>query len=98
MSPIATEIIAGVYLLSGFLGAGVWGANVYLLVDDGLTLVDTGFFGRTDRILAQIKEPGYSPSDITRIIITHYYADHVDSLAKLKRVKQAKVMAHPADA
>ena len=37
------EIISGVYLLSGFLGTGVWGANIYLLVDDDLTLVDTGF-------------------------------------------------------
>jgi glyoxylase-like metal-dependent hydrolase (beta-lactamase superfamily II) len=98
VSLIATEIIAGVYLLSGFLGAGVWGANVYLLVDDGLTLVDTGFVGRTGRILEHIKELGYSPSDITRIIITHHHADHVGSLAELKRVTQAKVMAYPADA
>ncbi|MCJ7654215.1 MAG: MBL fold metallo-hydrolase [Dehalococcoidia bacterium] len=96
---IVTEIIAGVYLLSGFLGAGVWGANAYLLVDDdGLTLVDTGFFGRADRILEQIKELGYSPSDINRIIITHHHADHVGSLAELKRVTQAEVIAHPADA
>jgi glyoxylase-like metal-dependent hydrolase (beta-lactamase superfamily II) len=92
------EIIAGVYLLSGFLGAGVWGANVYLLVDDGLTLVDTGFFGRADRILEQIEELGYSPSDIKRIIITHHHADHIGSLAALKKVTQAEVIAHPADA
>lgn len=99
MSVIVTEIIAGVYLLSGFLGAGVWGANAYLLVDDGdLTLVDTGFFGRADRILEQIKELGYSPSDIHRIIITHHHADHIGSLAELKRVTQAEVIAHPADA
>ena len=99
MLAIVTEIIAGVYLLSGFLGAGVWGANAYLLVDDdGLTLVDTGFFGRADRILEQIKELGYSPSDINRIIITHHHADHVGSLAELKRVTQAEVIAHPADA
>ncbi|MBM4445976.1 MAG: MBL fold metallo-hydrolase [Chloroflexi bacterium] len=95
---MVTQIIAGVYLLSGFLGAGVWGANAYLLVDDGLTLVDTGFFGRADRILEQIKELGYSPSDVTRIIITHHHADHIGSLAELKRVTQAEVIAHPADA
>jgi len=99
MPAIVTEIIAGVYLLSGFLGAGVWGANAYLLVDDNdLTLVDTGFFGRADRILAQVKELGYSPSDINRIIITHHHADHIGSLAELKRVTQAEVIAHPADA
>jgi glyoxylase-like metal-dependent hydrolase (beta-lactamase superfamily II) len=92
------QIITGVYLLSGFLGAGVWGANVYLLVDDGLTLVDTGFFGRADRVLEQIEELGYLPSDINRIIITHHHADHVGSLAALKRATQAEVIAHPADA
>jgi glyoxylase-like metal-dependent hydrolase (beta-lactamase superfamily II) len=98
MSAIATEIIAGVYLLSSFFGVGAWGANVYLLVDDGLTLVDTGFIGRADRILEQIEELGYSPCDIKRIIITHHHADHVGSLAALKRATQAEVIAHPADA
>jgi len=99
MPAIVTEIIAGVYLLSGFLSVGVWGANVYLLVDgDDLTLVDTCFFGRADRILAQVKDLGYSPSDINRIIITHHHADHVGSLADLKRATQAEVIAHPADA
>ncbi|MBN2463788.1 MAG: MBL fold metallo-hydrolase [Dehalococcoidia bacterium] len=99
MSAIVTEIVAGVYLLSGFLGAGVWGANVYLLVDDGdLTLVDTGFLGRADRILEQIKELGYSPADVKRIIITHHHVDHIGSLAELKGVTQAEVIAHPADA
>jgi glyoxylase-like metal-dependent hydrolase (beta-lactamase superfamily II) len=92
------EIIAGVYLLSTFWGAGVWGANVYLLVDDGLTLVDTGFSGRADQILEQIEELGYSPSDIKRIIITHHHADHIGSLAALKKATQAEVIAHPADA
>jgi glyoxylase-like metal-dependent hydrolase (beta-lactamase superfamily II) len=99
MPAIVTEIVTGVYLLSGFLGAGVWGANAYLLVDDGdLTLVDTGFSGRADRILEQVKELGYSPSDIHRIIITHHHADHIGSLAELKKVTQAEVIAHPADA
>jgi glyoxylase-like metal-dependent hydrolase (beta-lactamase superfamily II) len=98
MSAIATEIVAGVYLLSSFFGVGAWGANVYLLVDDGLTLVDTGFSGRADQILRQIEELGYSPSDIKRIIVTHHHADHVGSLAALKKATQAEVIAHPADA
>jgi glyoxylase-like metal-dependent hydrolase (beta-lactamase superfamily II) len=92
------QIVAGVYLLSGFLGAGVWGANVYLLVGDDLTLVDAGFFGRADRMLEQIEELGYSSSAINRIIITHHHADHIGSLAALKRATKAEVIAHPADA
>jgi glyoxylase-like metal-dependent hydrolase (beta-lactamase superfamily II) len=92
------EIISGVYLLSGFLGTGVWGANIYLLVDDDLTLVDTGFFGRVEQILRKITKLDYLPSDIARIIITHHHADHVGSLAALKKATQAEVIAHPADA
>jgi glyoxylase-like metal-dependent hydrolase (beta-lactamase superfamily II) len=98
MSAVVTEIVAGVYLLSSFFGIGAWGANVYLLVDDGLTLVDTGFVGRADQILEQVEDLGYSPSDIKRIIITHHHADHVGSLAALKKATQAEVIAHPADA
>ncbi len=93
------QIITGVYLISSFLGIGAWGANAYLLVDDGdLTLVDTGLPGRADLILEQIEELGYSPSDVKRIIITHHHADHTGSLAVLKQATQAEVIAHPADA
>lgn len=92
------KIIPGVYRLGGFWGAGIWGANVYLLVDDDLTLVDTGFKGRAGQILRKITKLGYSYSDIARIIITHHHADHIGSLAVLKKVTQVNVIAHPADA
>jgi len=92
------EITPRVYQLSGIWGAGVWGASVFLLVGDNLTLVDTGFKGRSIRIIKEVRRLGYSPSDIANIIITHHHADHVGSLAALKKVTRAKVMAHPADA
>lgn len=87
-----------VYELGGRWGTGIWGANVYLLVDNNLTLVDTGFKGRSARILKEIRNLGYSPSDIANIIITHHHADHVGNLALLKEITRANVMAHPADA
>jgi glyoxylase-like metal-dependent hydrolase (beta-lactamase superfamily II) len=87
-----------IYQFSRLRGMGIWGANVFLLVGDTLTLVDTGFKGRCIHILREIARLGYSPTDVTRIIITHHHADHVGSLAALKEVTQAKVIAHPADA
>ena len=48
------EITPGVYQLSGPWGAGVWGANVFLLAGDTLTLVDTGFKGRATQILKEV--------------------------------------------
>ncbi len=87
-----------VYQLSGIWGTGIWGANVFLLDGDNLTLVDTGFKGRSKQILKEVARLGYSPSDIANIIITHHHADHVGSLAALKKVTRAKVMVHSADA
>lgn len=87
-----------IHQFSRIRGMGVWGANVFLLVGDTLTLVDTGFKGRSVHILKEIARLGYSPTDVTRIIITHHHADHVGSLAALKEVTQAKVIAHHADA
>jgi len=84
--------------IGGIFGTGVWGANVYLLIDDKLTLVDTGFRGRANQILRKVKQLGFSPSDINRIIITHHHADHIGSLAILKEITKATVLAHPADA
>lgn len=46
---IAAEIIPSVYQLSGLRGTGVWDANVFLLVGNNLTLVDTGFLDMIDK-------------------------------------------------
>jgi len=87
-----------VYKPGGTWGSGVWGANVFLLVDNQLTLVDTVFKGRHSRIIREIRQLGYATSNIANIIITHHHADHTGSLAMLKKITRAKVMAHPADA
>lgn len=92
------KITPRIYQLGGRWGKGVLGANVFLLLGDELTIVDTGFKGRSRHILKEVQELGYSPSDIDIIIITHHHADHVGSLPELKKVTQAKVVAHPADA
>jgi hydroxyacylglutathione hydrolase len=93
-----TKLTANTYRIGGFWGSGVWGANVYLLVDKELALVDTGFKGRSGAILRDVARLGHAPSDIKNIIITHHHADHMGSLAALKKVTGARVMAHPTDA
>ena len=77
---------------------GVWGANVFLLADEHLTLVDTGFRGRAKQILREIDQLGFTATNIDLIIITHHHDDHIGSLAELKEVTGAKVAAHTADA
>ncbi len=81
--------------IGGIFGTGVWGANVYLLVGDKLTIVDTGFKGRTGQILKNVKQLGFSPSEIDRIIITHHHADHIGSLATLKEITGERFLPTP---
>lgn len=84
--------------IGGRWGSGFMGANVFFLLDSKLTVVDTGFKGRAMHILKEARLHGYRASDITNIIITHHHADHMCSLAELKKLTGARVIAHPADA
>lgn len=87
-----------IYQFGRLQGRGIWGANVFLLVGNTLTLIDTGFKGRSVQIIRELARLGYSPTDITSLIITHHHADHTGSLATPKEVTRAKVIAHRADA
>jgi len=87
-----------IHHIKGSLGSGLWGANVFLLEDTDLTLVDTGFRGNTKRIVRYLNRLGYTLSDLKNIIITHHHDDHFGSLAQIKEFSQATVIADPADA
>jgi glyoxylase-like metal-dependent hydrolase (beta-lactamase superfamily II) len=92
------EITPNIYQLNSSFGAGVWGANIFLLIDgDELTLIDTGFKGRAASVLSEIMKMGYTPSSIKRILITHHHIDHVGSLFALKKASGATIFAHQAD-
>lgn len=71
--------------------------NMILIVEERLTLVDTGFRGSHSRIISFIQSLGRSVEDISLIIITHNHLDHAGSLAELKKLTRAKVAAHKAD-
>ncbi len=62
--------------------------HVYLLDGgDDLVLVDAGIggsVGDTDLLLANIAADGYDPSRISRLLPTHYHADHAGGAAELR--------------
>jgi glyoxylase-like metal-dependent hydrolase (beta-lactamase superfamily II) len=72
--------------------------NVFIIEDNGLTLIDTGLKGSTDKIFKAIKKAGRDPHDIKRIILTHCHPDHTGSAAELKAILKVPVYAHPEDA
>ncbi|OGX90987.1 MBL fold metallo-hydrolase [Hymenobacter coccineus] len=72
--------------------------NAFVLKDDGLTLIDTGLPGSTDKIFKALQKEGKNPSDIKRIILTHLHTDHAGNAADIKRRVNARVYAHQLDA
>ncbi len=72
--------------------------NAFIIEDDGLTLVDTGYKNSTDKIFESIKKVGKNPNDIKRVILTHSHPDHAGSAAEIKKRLNIPVFAHEEDA
>lgn len=70
--------------------------NIYLIVDDPLTLIDTG--PKTDEAIAALREQlsklGFRFDQIRRIILTHTHEDHCGLAGTLQQASGAKVYVH----
>lgn len=86
-----SKIIPNVYQLT------IRGTNVILIVEEKLTLIDTGLRGSSTHITGFIRHLGRSPEEISLIILTHKHVDHMGGLAELKQLTSAKVAIHKAD-
>ncbi len=85
-------------LLPGLYQVRTRGSKAYLILDDEITLIDTGSIGSGSRVLRALDELGRSPSDIKHIVITHYHMDHVGGLPEIQDYVSAKTGVHLADA
>ncbi|MDP3564908.1 MAG: MBL fold metallo-hydrolase [Methanoregula sp.] len=89
------EIITGIHQVDGVNG------NCYILVRDGLTVIDTGVpAGSAKKILSYIQNTLYrEPAEIKTIVITHFHLDHIGGVAPLKKAAPgAKIAIGAADA
>ena len=86
------EIAEGVHLLGATKGS-----YVYLVRTSEPVLIDTGFRGRADRILAEIAAIGMRPRDIAHITLTHHDVDHVGNAHALADATGARVWASSED-
>lgn len=68
-------------------------SNCYLLADHELCLIDTGMPGDAERIKTAFAVLGYTPEKIRYLLITHGHLDHTGSLAELKKISGAQVVA-----
>jgi glyoxylase-like metal-dependent hydrolase (beta-lactamase superfamily II) len=88
------EIVPGIHQLDGING------NVFIIVRNGLVIIDSGIPGSGKKILAYIRDTLHrEPSAITTIIITHFHTDHVGGVKALKEAAPGlKIAIHEADA
>jgi len=85
------EIIPHVYQLTNR------GCNIILIVEEKLTLIDTGLRGSSSKIVDFIHSLGRSVKEISLIIITHNHLDHIGGLPELRNLTTAKIAIHKAD-
>jgi len=84
--------------LPGIFRISLKWVNVYLWKwSDGVTLIDAGVPWQAGDILKAIKEAGFSPREVRRILVTHGDIDHIGALAALKAETGAEVIAHGAE-
>lgn len=88
-----SEIVPGVHTVDG-LFPWPWGAAVFLLVDDRLTLVDTGLKGSSLAIERYVRHIGRRMDEIDLVILTHHHVDHAGSIGELRRRYNVRVAAH----
>lgn len=77
---------------------GLRGVNVFVIEDNGLTLIDTGHKGSTDKIFGAIRKAGKNIEDIKQVILTHSHPDHAGSAAEIRNRLKIPVLAQKADA
>jgi glyoxylase-like metal-dependent hydrolase (beta-lactamase superfamily II) len=92
------------------VGGGMFGfgmtspgdCHVYLLDGgDDLALVDAGIGGTAgdpQKIIDIIDQDGYDPARISRLLLTHYHADHMGGAAQMRDLLGCEIHASPLTA
>src|SRR5512133_1325942 len=91
-----SEIAPGIHQVDGLI-PWPWGANVFLLADERLALVDTGLRGSTRAIERYVRRIGRRMEELDLVILTHHHTDHAGSLGDIRRRYGVRVAAHEAE-
>ncbi|GAA2253611.1 MBL fold metallo-hydrolase [Streptomyces ruber] len=86
------RVADNVYLVSG--------SNTnWVIVRDGdsATLIDTGYPGDHDRLLASLAAVGVRPEAVTAVLVTHAHIDHIGAAERLRTAHGVPVLMHEAE-
>ncbi|MET8244223.1 MBL fold metallo-hydrolase [Streptomyces sp. NPDC005202] len=73
--------------------------QAYLWRDgDELTLIDAGAKGAGAPIAETVRKLGRDPSDVRRLVLTHFHEDHAGGAGEFAALSGADVLAHRLDA
>jgi len=86
------EAAAGVHLVHGS------NTNWVVLSDgDAVTLIDTGYPGDRQEVLASLDALGHSPEAVSAVLVTHAHNDHLGSAEYLSSTFGIPVLLHEAE-
>ncbi|MEU0215497.1 MBL fold metallo-hydrolase [Streptomyces sp. NPDC006265] len=86
------QVADGTYLVHG--SNTNW---VILTEGDAVTLVDTGYPGDREQLLASLAQVGSSPEAVAAVLITHAHNDHLGSAEYLRAAYGTPVFLHEAE-
>ncbi|MDT9699105.1 MBL fold metallo-hydrolase [Streptomyces sp. P17] len=86
------QVADGTYLVHG--SNTNW---VILSEGDAVTLIDTGYPGDREQVLASLAQVGSSPEAVSAVLITHAHNDHVGSAEFLRAAYGTPVLLHEAE-
>src|SRR5579884_2452575 len=91
------RLLDNLWLVSGERLTHPWDASAYLIAGDEPTLIDCGSSEGYPQLVASLRDAGYEPRDITRVLATHGHWDHLSAAARLQSESAARLFIHPAD-
>ena len=86
------EILPGVHVIPGFR----W-SKAYLIVDETITLVDSGLPWNGGGVRRYVESIGRDMGELGHILLTHGHPDHTGAARGLSLSAGAKIMAHESD-
>ncbi len=72
--------------------------NWTVVADDaGVMLIDAGFPGQRDKVLASLAQLGFGPGDLAAILLTHAHIDHLGTAIWFAKTHGTPVLCHSAE-